>query len=256
MPANDTSDDIAGLAETTPYLGEHGLLMFGPPKNASRETVVVADYIASLDKRAHRELGVGTPRWDHVIRFLIDAIATGVEVDDAERARSKADEAAALLYRYRILPIRNRAFYLLGALGGIALACGMGALLGLLMRSVGVQVSAVGGVAMCALAGAGSFASVLARLGTIVELREDHAAGFVVLSGATRPLVAALTSIGVSLALALGVVTIKIGDAENMPALQLLAAFLCGFSERFARDILAGVTRDASDDRPKQASAS
>lgn len=248
--------ELEALKQRIPYLGDHGLLVIATDGLDDR-ALDLARRIGLVDKRAHRQLGVGTAHWEDVIRLLVDAISIGLEGGKTDRGFELAREAEQLLRYYRVLPVRNRALYISGTMLGVGVAAGVGAGLGYLLEALGLGTTVLELVTMCLVAALGSIASVMIRLDKMHALDEDQPSGFVLMSGATRPLVAALLSVAVFLVLDLGVVVIQLGkstsaDGHETPALRLVAAFLCGFSERFARDLLAAVTPVGRDAPPEE----
>ena len=70
----------------------------------------------------------------------------------------------------------------------------------------------------------------------------------IILSGATKPIVAAIFAIVVYLVLDLNVLDIQFGGVKsNGNGIYLVSSFLCGFSERFATDIISRVPFGRSD---------
>ena len=92
-------------------------------------------------------------------------------------------------------------------------------------------------------AGLGSIASVLSRLSSI-DLRQEPSYVMVMLSGATKPIVAIIFAIVVFLILDLKVLDIQFGSSTGPKSngIYLVSSFLCGFSERFATDIISRVS--------------
>jgi hypothetical protein len=251
-PRNKQLQRVASINELmkrVPYLQPHGLLTFEVPKNASPEQVELAHRIGLLDKRAHRELGVGTPAWEAVIQLLVNAISLGVEGGEVANARELLQEAQKVFLFYRNLTTRNRLVYLGGILVGILGLTLLSATLGVGLEP---ELSARKLVLATTFGGLGTVASVLSRLNQIEELENDHSLVNVFISGAGRPIVAAILAVIVGIVLDLKIVTIQVGTEAGSSALvNLVAAFLCGFSERFAGEILGRIlppdSKQASD---------
>jgi hypothetical protein len=91
-------------------------------------------------------------------------------------------------------------------------------------------------------AGLGSVASVLTRISSI-DLREETSSFSVFVSGFSRPLIAMVLALVVYLILDAKLVDIRFGNPSEPKAnaIYLLTSFLCGFSERFANDIISRV---------------
>jgi hypothetical protein len=218
------------------YLEDHGLLTFGVPRDGSEEQHQLAHRIALLDKRAHRELGFGTPAWEAVILLLVNAISIGVENGRVSEGKELLNEATQTFQFYRSLPTRNRLYYLAGLLVGIAALTVLAAVFGTAFEP---ELEPRQLLLATLFAGLGCLASVLSRLSQIDELREEHSRVNLIISGAGRPVIAAILAVVVSILLDLKVVTFHVGEQANADArLYLVAAFLCGFSERFAEEVL------------------
>ena len=192
------------------------------------------------------------------VMLLLDAAAraavTGAAMPGAPElaaAQAAFDEARAV--HFRDAETRNRLVYVAGLLAGAAavallavlVAAGAAALAPssgpsgsgaplLPLADLGVVAPLVG------FAGAGAVASVLSRL-TTLELRDETSKWMVLLSGAARPVLAVLLAAVVAVILRHGLIGIAGIDATRDAALVWVAAFLCGFSERFASDILERV---------------
>ena len=96
-------------------------------------------------------------------------------------------------------------------------------------------------------AGLGACASVLSRL-TTIDLKDETSKGMVVVSAAARPALAVIFASVIFVILNNGI--IKVGEDDAKVALILIAAFLCGYSERFATDILDRVPFGATNQAP------
>lgn len=89
----------------------------------------------------------------------------------------------------------------------------------------------------------GSVTSILTRLSSL-DLREETSRKFVIYSAIARPFVAISFASVVYVILKYKIVAITLGgntSKEVDDAVLWIAAFLCGFSERFASDILERV---------------
>ena len=107
---------------TMPYLGPHGLLMVDVPDDADDRKSKLAFAIGRLDKKAYRELGLGTDEWNDVLRLLVSAISLGIKGDMIDRSQGVVAEAERLLDYYRELLPRNRVRYLAGIVVGVLVA--------------------------------------------------------------------------------------------------------------------------------------
>ena len=87
----------------------------------------------------------------------------------------------------------------------------------------------------------GSLTSVLTRVSSI-DLREETSKFSVYISGFSRPLIATVLAVVVNVIVSGRIVEIAIGAPGNGKGSGcLVISFLCGFSERFAQDIIARV---------------
>ena len=143
----------------------------------------------------------------------------------------------------------NRLLYLGGVAAGIVLAL----IVGFIVFVVNDRSSDVFGdeidatsliVLVPLLASAGSLASVLSRLDTITELRNDAGWRRVCISGFSKPVVAALFATVVAIIIDSKVVDFGI-DSDGVTPKQVeitaVASFLCGYTERFGIDVLSSV---------------
>jgi hypothetical protein len=227
------------LQQRVAFLGPHGLLMFSIPQDATEEQVQLAHQIGLLDKRAYRDLGFGTPAWEDVIQLLVNALSFGILGGRISQGMELLNEATKVFNFRRNLTTRNRLLYLSGTFIGIIVLSFVAAMLGAELEP---ELSTRKLVLATVFAGLGSLASVLSRLRQIEELNEEQSAVNVFVSGAGRPIVAAILAVVVTIILDLGVVTIHVGDqSATTNHLYLVASFLCGFSERFAEEILGRV---------------
>src|SRR5262249_31890508 len=197
------------LQQRVAFLGPHGLLSFHIPQGASDEQVQLGHQIGLLDKRAHRELGFGTPAWEGVIQLLVNAVSLGVSGGKVNEGRDLLHEATKVFNFYRNLTTRNRLLYLGGTLIGITV---LGFVAGMLGAQLEPELSTRKLVLATVFAGLGSLASVLSRLTQIEELEEEHSAVNVFVSGAGRPIVAAILAVVVTIILDLRLVTIHVGE--------------------------------------------
>lgn len=246
--AGITKAEIIRDAQTrVMYLEAHGLLTFGVDANADDETVRLGQAVGLLDKRAHRDLGVGSEQWEAVVQLLVNAIAQGLDGSRTKIGWQNYREAEKLFDHYKQLVPHNRITYLAGL--------GIGLLGVVILGLVVQQFSAIVDQnapehlfpMLCGFAALGSVASVLSRIARIDELRVETATLTLLISGASRPFVPAIFSIIIYFVLKLEIITIKIGEGVDPQILYLVAAFLCGYSERFAAEILSRISPQRSD---------
>jgi hypothetical protein len=96
-------------------------------------------------------------------------------------------------------------------------------------------------------AGIGSVTSLLQRISSI-DLREEINRSFVFISGGSKPFVATAFAIIVYFILENKIVGITVGNpsGSDHTGVYIVTSFLCGFSERFATDIISHVSATPS----------
>jgi hypothetical protein len=205
-------------------------------------TGLSADQILLLgDIRAMEEKVIRRRLWSarsirELLQGAVDATVSGGDPGKGRQAFDKAEKAFQ-----DDVQTKNRMLYLLGTLVG---SIGIAAIAWLVLEAaqrLGVQNLAAPDrlIPLFTFAGMGSAASVLARLSTI-DLKDELRKVWVLVSAGTRPLLSIALASVVYVILENNLVTItgfqEPGNQKN--ALIWTAAFLCGFSERFAMDIL------------------
>jgi hypothetical protein len=201
----------------------------------SAEQILLISYIRALEQRVkQRRLWSA----DTVKELLQGAADATVHADVLDKAREALRRAQKVFEDD--IQTKNRMFYLLGALVGT-----MG--LGFLTWGVLEYYEAAGmtGLAtkstviyLVVFAGMGSAASVLTRLSTI-DLKDELRKKMVFFSAMTRPLLAIAFASVVYEILSNNIISFKGFEGDSSRSgLIWVAAFLCGFSERFAIDIL------------------
>jgi hypothetical protein len=190
-----------------------------------------------LDHRSHHQLRPKTQEWDEVLKLLVNAVVL-LQARDAEQGRAIFAEAERLYYHHN--QTKNRIRYLAGAVAGIVVAAAISAGFLLLSKSLEQYVTRQLLTLIFVFAGLGSIASVLTRVSEI-DLREETSTFSVILSGFSRPLIAIFVAVVVYFILDTHMVEIKLGNPTEprADAVYLVTSFLCGFSERFAKDIIA-----------------
>jgi hypothetical protein len=216
-----------------------GELQLDLPSLLTPEQIVFLAELRSLAKRA--EKGRSSAR-QQVLLLLENAANAAVVLGDLDRGEAILRQAAAVYER--ALVAKNRLSYLLGMLIGIAaLTVVVLGTLGLAQYGLAIVIPGHTIVTLFAFAGLGSVTSVLMRLSRL-ELREESSRSLLMMSGASKPVVAiALASI-VYIVLKYKLIAVTIGAPEGLSpeadeAAYWIAAFLCGFGERFGSDIVA-----------------
>jgi hypothetical protein len=231
----------------TAWINENNFLSFHvPPEPSAEQQVLIAD-IVNLDHLAHDRLKPETPQWNEVLGILLNAAITGVTANDPAQGRLIYERAEEAFYHH--IQTRNRVKYLLGMMIGVVVAGALGGTLSLLSRFLEESfITPELLVLLFVFAGMGSIASVLTRLSSI-DLRKETSDRMVMVSGAARLVVAIFFAMVVYLILDLRIVEFQFGDPSGArrDELYLVASFLCGFSERFAQDIISRVSLNKTD---------
>lgn len=228
-------------AHSQAFINQENFLQFAMPPNATDEQKALTADIVELDHRAHEQLGPGTPEWKEVMGVLVNAANVGVVYGEVPQGKLLYKRAEDAFYRY--FEARNRIRYLLGLGIGVVICTLFAGCLYLIARSVSQPFIKAGLLPLlCLFAGMGSLASVLTRLDQI-DLRFATSTPLILISGAARPVIAICLAMVVYLVLDLRILDIKFGspNEQNQNSLYLVSSFLCGFSERFAQDILSKV---------------
>jgi hypothetical protein len=244
MPQDKTRPERVVQPDARGYTKEQeaDILKFYPPANPTPEQEAVIVDIASLDHRSLHRLRPGSSERQEVKRLLWNAVTACCERGSASQARllyKKAEDAY-----YDFVQVRNRLRYLVGMLIGVLAAAVLGTCVVLLGGQLEPYVSPGLLPLMMLFAGLGSIASVLGRLSSI-DLRQEPSEVMILISGATKPLVAIIFAVVVFLILDSKVLDIKIGTSAGggkNDGIYLVTSFLCGFSERFATDIISRVS--------------
>jgi hypothetical protein len=159
------------------------------------------------------------------------------------------EEACGRAERYfsRAAQRRAQLRYLAGVTGGLAVIAAIGALLGLGLTTLpDVHDEAPLFIASLIAGGAGALLSVLygmtsgnLRLHTLFANAESGL-GPLVAAGALRPLLGALSGTVLYVLLESGLVPLKVPDGSAGTHFVIALAIVAGFSERWARGVLAG----------------
>jgi ABC-type transport system involved in cytochrome bd biosynthesis fused ATPase/permease subunit len=206
------------------------------PANASHppEAVVILAEVRALESRLARR----PPKVTREVLTLLQGAVDVAFAGDPVLARATLEKAEAVYHRD--VQTTNRLQYVLGVVLGLAVT--MLVTLGVVAladRRVANLATSDVIVSLFAFAGVGSLVSVMTRLSSI-DLRAETSKSLVMLSAGSRPLVAVAFASIVYIVLKAGIVNISLGTGDGADnAVFWIAAFLCGYSERFATDVLA-----------------
>jgi hypothetical protein len=214
-----------------------------PPDATAGDKALVAE-IRTIHRQAYTDLAfIGRCRWagynsvESKLRIAAESLQAGLH-DEAKRLVTSAQAT----YREQ-LGAQRKVWYLWGVLIGIGL-------LGVLVVSLHAASSSLGDVIsqqfafqLLIFAGMGTLASVLMRLGSF-KMETYATRVLVMISGISRPLVAVFVTFAMYTILKshLQTVTVNGNDLTNVDRssyVYFTAAFLCGFSERFGKDLIS-----------------
>jgi hypothetical protein len=191
---------------------------------------------------ALQERTILRPSWNNrEIRVLLqgagDCVAKANDVENAQKLLERAE--GLFLQSMRTV---NRNWYVAAMLAGIALVAALGWVVWTLAGHKDATPLAEQRtiVALFTFAAMGSMTSVLMRL-TDLDLRFEVSRKFIIYLAIAKPFVAISFASVVYVILANGLVSFGKWDPGQQEAVRWVAAFLCGFSERFASDVLERV---------------
>ena len=219
------------------HVDDQGELHLDPLVPLSADQIVFVAEIRSLLKRVVRNRFWARQEICLLCENAANAGIVAGDITKGELILARATE----IYQKALLG-RNRIQYVVGTF--------LGVLVLIVLALIVVELSVLGIVpslappetliSLFAFAGIGSVTSVLIRLSTL-ELNEETSKTLLMLSGASKPLVAIAFASIVYILLKNNLVAVTIGssDSSNPDAAYWVAAFLCGFSERFGSDIIA-----------------
>jgi hypothetical protein len=222
----------------------HGLITFYPPADPTpEERKLVADFVI-LDHLKQNQLKERGREWDQVHKLLVNVIVL-LHARDVTGARAILEDARQVYLLHN--QSQNRLRYLIGAVAGTVVAALLGAALVLLSTNLGVAEAPLIKpqllILILVFAGIGSTTSILTRLASI-DLRAETSTFSVYVSGFARPFVAVSFAVVVYFILDTKMIDITIGSAggDRPPGIYVVTSFLCGFSERFANDIISRIS--------------
>jgi hypothetical protein len=214
-----------------------------PPTATPEDKALVAE-IRTIHRQAYTDLAfIDRCRWagynsvESKLRIAAESLQAGLH-DEAKRLVTSAQAT----YREQ-LGAQRKIWYLWGVLIGIALLGVLVVALHTASSTLGNVISQKFALQLLIFAGMGTLASVLMRLGSFTI--ETYATRvLVMISGISRPLVAVFVTFAMYTILKshLQTVTVNGNDLTNVDKssyVYFTAAFLCGFSERFGKDLIS-----------------
>ena len=222
---------------------KNGWLDFELPSNADEKTQAVYASIRNIHRQAYVDLAfLGRCRWNGYASVESKLKIAGSALQRGARARAEelVKEARAT-YREQ-LAAQRKVSYLVGVTVGIGLLALLQLALHGFIGSLNGVITEQFALQMVLFAGMGTLASVLTRIGQF-RVSTYATRPLVVISGASRPLVAAFVAFGTYAFLRSDLATVtvngsNVSDVGNAQFIYLSAAFLCGFSERFGKHVI------------------
>jgi hypothetical protein len=239
---SDSNNAPQGSDGSALFEMREGLISFFPPHDPTlEERKLTADFVI-LDHLKQNQLKEGSREWDQVNKLLLNVVVL-LHARDAAGARAILEDAREVYFLHN--QSKNRIRYLIGAVVGTVAAALLGVALVLLstMLSGAPFITTHLLVLILVFAGIGSTTSILTRLGSI-DLRAETSTFAVHVSGFSRPFVAVPFAVVVYCILDTKMLDITIGSAAGVrpPGFYVVTSFLCGFSERFANDIISRIS--------------
>jgi hypothetical protein len=238
------TSDAPPRGSIPPPTVKDGWLAVPLPPTATAEDETLRAEIRTIHRQAYTDLAfIGRCRWagyssvESKLLIAAESLQAGLR-DEASRLVASAQAT----YREQ-LGAQRKIWYLWGVLIGIGLLGVLVVALHAASTSLDNVISQRFALQLLIFAGMGTLASVLMRLGTFTI--ETYATRvLVMISGISRPLVAVFVTFAVYTILKshLQTVTVNGNDLTNVDKsayVYFTAAFLCGFSERFGKDLLS-----------------
>jgi hypothetical protein len=221
-----------------------GWLVVPLPANATAADMALRAEIRTIHRQAYTDLAfIDRCRWagynsvESKLRIAAESLQAGLH-DEAARLVASAQAT----YREQ-LGAQRKIWYLCGVLIGIGLLGVLVLALQAASNSLGNVISQQFALQLLLFAGMGTLASVLMRLGSF-KIETYATRALVMISGISRPLVAVFVTFAMYTILKshLQTVTVNGKDLTNVNQssyVYFTAAFLCGFSERFGKDLIS-----------------
>lgn len=249
------------------------LVRFAAPPGLSPDHAQLVVNIVVLDHRSLHAFGARSSARAEVKALLQNAVITaGHQLVDSQSSSARCELGEVLpaigLYRQaeeiflRHLQARNRLRYLMGVALGILflVAVSFAVQAGILPDGLDYAIPPRLLPTIIFFSGLGSIVSVLLRLSDL-DVVKEISRSVLLISGTGRPLVASAFALVIYSAISSGLVAVSIGAGSEIGAgasigagnqiggAYLVVAFLCGFSERFAKDLLERVERTRESQR-------
>lgn len=209
-------------------------------KNLSSEQVEVLTRIKCLEERVLK-----TKNWSrNEIIVLLKGAMGATLIGDIEIGSGLCSEAYSIYQEDA--QVRNRNWYALSIIIGVSIAaiiCGGVAFFA--SRNIANLATPDTIISLFAFAALGSLTSNFTRLGTL-DFRNETSKKYIIYSAIARPIVAISFASITYVILKYQIVPIQLGREESGDAPYWVAAFLCGFSERFASDVLTRISGSKS----------
>lgn len=217
---------------------------------------VEAGFVALMSETSALKARMGTrsTRFAKEVRVLLEQVGYLYKLDPV-KGRSLFETAKA---RYqKNVGTENQMWFLLGALIGSAFLCACALSLILARDQFPLQLKNLGPsdqiASLTFFAMLGSLTSIMLRLSKI-DLQDEDRRAFIMFSAAIHPLMAGGFMAVIYVILENKIISINLGTGDGAAkAVEWLAAFLCGFSEKFAPGILDRVGAEFLAQKPEEA---
>jgi hypothetical protein len=234
----------------------------------SPQLVAFLAEVASLHKRAEYRNSGSLNEIVELLQYAVNCARNTASDEETERiAAARTILQRAETVYYRDVQTKNRLVYMLGLGLGVCAVVLLPILILWIIDVLGGALSGSSGDSFWAqlsegltwitevappktvaplffFAGIGASASVLSRL-TSIDLKDEPMKKMVLVTGASRPALAVIFASVVFVILSNNIVSIRLTSGSEAAAaslpLVLIAAFMCGYSERFASDLIAQI---------------
>ncbi len=231
-PANDIVASHPGLEDAlwrANALAREGHQLLTGPRGAVLASMVqsVFVYLLGILDSLHRPQPADDPCGQSAERIQKSLVTAGKELDRIATYLRRSTQAV------------SQKDYLLGMLLGLLglplLALGLG------MMHIGDADTAQLPPFVLVVGGAGAVVSVMTRISSGKLILDPHASrGMLALGGVVRPVIGAVMALVVYVVIQSGLVPMEVPDGtQDATYLFVTLAFLAGFSERFAQDMLS-----------------